>query len=73
MTVYNTPLDAPGYVEYDSALFVQDSWTFRRLTINPGLRVEWFAAGMRETSAQAGRFAPARFYPAQNEADHVGA
>jgi hypothetical protein len=65
VTVFNTPLDAPGYVEYDSAFFIQDAWTFRRLTLNPGLRVEWFRAGMRAVSAAEGRFAPARFYPAQ--------
>ncbi len=66
VTVYNTPLEAPGIVEYDAGFFAQDSWTIRRLTLNPGLRVEWFAAGMEETSAQAGRFAPARFFPAQH-------
>ena len=66
VTVFNTPLNAPGIVEYDAALFAQDSWTFRRLTVNPGIRVEWFAAGMEETSAPAGRFAPARFFPAQH-------
>jgi hypothetical protein len=66
VTVYNTPLNAPGIVEYDAALFAQDSWTMRRLTVNPGLRVEWFAAGMEETSGPAGRFAPARFFPAQH-------
>lgn len=65
VTVYNTPLDAPGYIQYDSGLFVQDSWTLRRLTLNPGLRVEWFAAGMREALAAEGRFAPARFFPKQ--------
>ncbi len=65
VTVYNTPLDAPAIVEYDAALFVQDSWTLKRLTVNPGLRIEWFSAGMRETGAPAGRFAPARFFPAQ--------
>jgi hypothetical protein len=65
VTVYNTPLDAPGYIQYDSGFFAQDSWTVRRLTLNPGIRIEWFAAGMRETSAQAGRFAPARFFPRQ--------
>ena len=63
VTVFNTPLDAPGRVQYDSALFVQDSWTLKRLTINPGVRIEWFAAGMDETSALSGRFAPARFFP----------
>jgi hypothetical protein len=66
VTVFNTPLNAPGIVEYDAALFAQDSWTIRRLTLNAGLRVEWFAAGMEETSAPAGRFAPARFFPAQH-------
>jgi hypothetical protein len=66
VTVFNTPLEAPGIVEYDAALFVQDSWTIKRLTLNPGVRVEWFAAGMEETSAAAGRFAPARFFPAQH-------
>jgi hypothetical protein len=66
VTVFNTPLEAPGIVEYDAGLFAQDSWTLKRLTLNPGLRVEWFAAGMEETSAAAGRFAPARFFPAQH-------
>ncbi len=66
VTVFNTPLEAPGIVEYDAGFFAQDSWTIRRLTLNPGVRVEWFAAGMEETSAKAGRFAPARFYPAQH-------
>jgi hypothetical protein len=65
VTVFNTPLDSPGYIQYDSAFFAQDAWTFRRLTLNPGLRIEWFAAGMRETSAAAGRFVPARFFPKQ--------
>jgi hypothetical protein len=66
VTVYNTPLNAPGIVEYDAALFAQDSWTIRRLTLNVGLRVEWFAAGMAEVAAPAGRFVPARFFPAQH-------
>jgi hypothetical protein len=66
VTVFNTPLEAPGIVEYDAGLFVQDSWTMKRLTLNPGVRIEWFAAGMEETSAAAGRFAPARFFPAQH-------
>jgi carboxypeptidase family protein len=66
VTVYNTPLNAPGKVEYDAALFAQDSWTMRRLTMNYGLRVEWFSVGMEETSSTGGRFVPARFFPAQH-------
>jgi hypothetical protein len=66
VTVYNTPLNAPGMVEYDAAVFAQDSWTIKRFTLNAGLRVEWFAAGMDEVAATAGRFVPARFFPAQH-------
>jgi hypothetical protein len=65
--VWNTPLDAPGRVQYDSAVFMQDTWTFKRLTLNPGLRIEWFAAGMDASANAAGRFAPERFYPAQHD------
>ena len=61
--VWNTPIDAPGIVDYDAAIFVQDTWTIKRLTVNPGVRIEWFSAGMRAASAEAGRFVPARFFP----------
>lgn len=63
--VYNTPIASKAYVNYDLGIFVQDSWTIRRLTINPGLRLEYFNSGMRESSMPAGRFVPARFFPEQ--------
>ena len=50
--VWNTPLEAPGIVDYDAAIFLQDTWTIKRLTISPGIRVEWFSAGMRAASAR---------------------
>jgi outer membrane receptor for Fe3+-dicitrate len=66
VTVFNTPLDAPGRVQYDSAFFVQDSWTLSRLTINPGLRIEWLPpawtrpARRQADSHQTGSTGPAR-------------
>lgn len=59
--VFNNPVIQPAYVAYDIGIFAQDSWTLRRLTINPGLRVQWVQTGMYESSMAAGRFAPARF------------
>lgn len=59
--VFNNPVIQPAYVAYDVGIFAQDSWTIRRLTINPGLRVQWVETGMYESSMAAGRFAPARF------------
>ena len=65
VTVYNDPVIQPSYVAYDVGVYAQDTWTIKRFTANPGLRVQWIDTGMRETSMAAGRFAPARFYPAQ--------
>ena len=59
--VFNNPVIQPAFVAYDVGIFVQDSWTIKRLTINPGLRVQWVETGMYESSMAAGRFAPARF------------
>ena len=59
--VFNNPVIQPAYVAYDVGIFAQDSWTIKRLTINPGLRVQWVETGMYESSMAAGRFAPARF------------
>jgi hypothetical protein len=63
VTVYNNPTISPAYVAYDVGLFAQDSWTLKRLTVNPGIRVVWIETGMYESSMAAGRFVPARFIP----------
>ena len=67
VTVYNTPNIQLVSVAYDVGLYVQDTWTMKRLTINPGVRLELFNSGTRETSMGAGRFAPARFFTAQKD------
>jgi hypothetical protein len=63
VTVNNSPYIAPGNIDHDSGIYAQDSWTIKRLTVNPGIRVEWFKVSVTEASMAAGRFAPARFYP----------
>jgi hypothetical protein len=73
VTVWNDPIIQPSYVAYDLGVYAQDSWTMKRLTVNPGLRVQWIDTGMRETSMAAGRFAPARFYPEQKDLIKFGA
>ncbi len=62
--VWNTPLEAPGIVDYDAAFFVQDTWTIKRLTLNPGsARRSGSAPACERRRAPAGRFVPARFFP----------
>jgi hypothetical protein len=61
--IENTPRQFNAHLDYESALFVQDSWTIKRLTLSPGLRVEWFKARNLDNFADPGRFVPARFFP----------
>ncbi len=60
VTVRNAPVYAKQYLNADLGIFVQDSWTIRRLTLNPGLRFEYLSAEARATAAGAGRFVPER-------------
>src|SRR5437667_6748570 len=65
VTVHNTPVISKTYVNHDLGIFVQDSWTISRLTLNPGVRVESFNASAPATTMGVGRFAPARYFPDQ--------
>ena len=62
VVVSNTPVWSEERIKYDLGLFVQDSWTFRRLTISPGLRIELFNTYIPAQDAPAGRFVPARHF-----------
>jgi hypothetical protein len=60
VTVYNTPFDTVANTDADAGLFAQDAWRVGNLTLNMGLRYDYFASSVPEQSAPAGRFVPAR-------------
>ncbi len=62
VTVYSTPSNRFTHVNYDLGLYLQDSWTIRRLTVNPGIRLENFSSLIQATAMPAGRFVGARFF-----------
>jgi carboxypeptidase family protein/TonB-dependent receptor-like protein len=64
VTVYTTPSASLTHVRYDLGVYLQDSWTIKRLTLNPGIRDENFNGIIEATTDPAGRFAPARYFPA---------
>ena len=47
---------------FDVGLFVQDSWTMGRLTLNPGVRFDKYVGRLPAMSAPANRFFPARSF-----------
>jgi hypothetical protein len=52
----------------DLGLYIQDTWTRGRLTMNPGLRYDYIHGTIEPQTAAAGRFLPVRVF---TEADYV--
>jgi hypothetical protein len=61
--LFNTPVDVRESLQIDFGVYAQDQWTFKRLTLNPGVRYEHFNAAILEQSGAAGSFVPARTFP----------
>ena len=60
--VYNTPTRLYNLMGADLGMYVQESWTIKRLTLNPGLRWEFFNSAAQPKAVEAGRFVPARSF-----------
>jgi len=50
------PTDRRNSIKNDSAVFAQDKWTFRRATVNAGLRWDWFIGSVDPETLPAGTF-----------------
>ena len=66
--VFNTPTSWNTFVRADRGIYMQDTWTRDRLTINAGLRIEHFESQSNTfrtgPSLPSGRFIDARLSPA---------
>jgi carboxypeptidase family protein len=62
VVVHNTPQEAAEEIKYDLGLYVQDSWTLKRLTLNPGIRFEFFNTYVPAQASPPGRFVPSRSF-----------
>jgi hypothetical protein len=47
-TILNTPLNFQDNLDADLGIYGQDSWTFKRLTLNYGARWEYFTPAFRK-------------------------
>ena len=59
-----TPWERVQEIKPNLGLFAQDQWTVRRLTLNAGVRFDYFRARTTETHLPAVRWVPARDFPA---------
>jgi hypothetical protein len=55
-------------INREIGVFLQDTWTIRRLTLNPGLRLDHIKGSVENQTAPAGRFLPQRVF---TQADYV--
>jgi hypothetical protein len=62
--VLNTPLNNRVDLNADFGIYAQDTWTMRRITLNPGVRFDYFNSEVPAASAPAGRFVPERTFEA---------
>jgi hypothetical protein len=68
--VANTPVLSNDRMNRDLGVYVQDSWTIKRLTLNPGLRFEQLIQSTAAVDSPAGRFVPARHFDAIQNLPH---
>jgi Carboxypeptidase regulatory-like domain len=59
---FATPYEEFSRIKADLGLFAQDQWTVNRLTLNLGVRFDWFNGYVPPQSAPASAFLPARSY-----------
>lgn len=58
--LYASPGDIRPRLDHDLGLYVQDQWTIGDVTLNGGLRFDYYQASLDVQSAPAGRYVPAR-------------
>jgi hypothetical protein len=55
-----TPFSTAGKLDGDLGLFVQDRWTLHRLTVNAGVRFDWFRSSFPDQHLAPALWVPAR-------------
>lgn len=61
--LYNTPINPWNSLDADDGVYAQDAWTIKKLTVNAGLRFDYFKSSIQAQTQPAGTWIGARSYP----------
>jgi hypothetical protein len=61
--LYNTPVNPWNSLDADHGLYAQDSWTMKQLTVNAGVRFDYFKSSIQAQTQPAGTWIGERSYP----------
>ena len=67
VAIRTTPVPSREKLNRDAGFYIQDSWRYKRLTVNAGLRYEILNSSVPEQVAPPGRFVPERTQPQAND------
>jgi hypothetical protein len=62
VAIHNTPVKPRFNMKSNLGVFGQDSWTIGRMTVNAGLRWDYFSAEIARQESGEGRFVPLRTF-----------
>jgi len=61
--LYNTPIRPENTLNADHGVYAQDAWTMKRLTVNAGVRFDYFKSSIPAQTQPAGTWIGERSYP----------
>lgn len=61
--LFNTPINPENSLDADHGVFAQDSWTMKRLTVNAGVRFDYFKSSIPAQTQPAGTWIGERSFP----------
>jgi hypothetical protein len=61
--LYNTPVNPRNSLDADHGVYAQDAWTMKRLTVNAGVRFDYFKSSIPAQTQPAGTWIGERSYP----------
>ena len=69
---YSAPTDIRSRINANLGIFAQDQWTLKRMTVNAGVRFDYFDGCMPPQNVPAAFTSPGAFVPTRSTTSPIG-